>query len=234
MKWGLATAALPIVAHSLTASTEGSSTAEKNGEPGGSVVALASGAQVFYREDWLGAPWMDGEPVLFLHGNLETSEVWYGWVPRMAQRYRLYRPDLPGFGRSKVPSNFEWSLTNYTKMAAEFLDAAGVQSAHIIGAKTGGAIAMQFAATYPQRTRTLVVASGPFSSVDPKTESNSQQVRLGSAATKEEIAYFDKLRDATSPETRHGMGTIISAINLDNLLPKITARTLIITSDRSA
>ena len=93
---------------------------------------------------------------------------------------------------------------------------------------------MQFAATYPQRTRTLVVASGPFSSVDPKTESTSQQVRLGSAATKEEIAYFDKLRDSTSPETRRGIGTIISTINLDNLLPKITARTLIITSDRSA
>ncbi len=234
MKWGLATAGLPIVAHALTASAEGISTAEKNAEPGGSIVTLPSGAQVFYREDWLGAPWLDGEPVLFLHGNLESSEVWYGWVPRMAQRFRLYRPDLPGFGRSKVPANFEWSLANYTKTAADFLDAVGVGSAHIIGAKTGGAIAMQFAATYPQRTRTLVVASGPFSSVDPKTENTSQQVRLGSAATKEEMAYFDKLRDATSPETRRGMGGVISTINLDNLLPKITARTLIITSDRSA
>jgi 3-oxoadipate enol-lactonase len=234
MKWGLATAGLPIVSQALSVSAEGKPAAEVKAAPGGSIVALSSGAQVFYREDWLGAPWVDGEPVLFLHGNLESSEVWYGWVPRMAQRFRLYRPDLPGFGGSKVPANFEWSLANYTKTAADFLDAVGVGSAHIIGAKTGGAIAMQFAATYPQRTRTLVVASGPFSSVDPKTENNSQQVRLGSAATKEEIAYFDKLRDATSPETRRGLGTIISAINLDNLLPKITARTLIITSDRSA
>jgi len=234
MKWGLATAALPIVSQAVSASAQAKSVSEVKAESGGSVVALASGAQIFYREDWLGAPWLDGEPVLFLHGNLETNEVWYGWVPRMAQRFRLYRPDLPGFGRSKVPANFEWSLANYTKMAADFLDAVGVGAAHIIGAKTGGAIAMQFAATYPQRTRTLVVASGPFSSVDPNTENNSQQVRLGPAATKEEMAYFDKLRDATSPETRRGIGTIISAINLDNLLPKITAPTLIITSDRSA
>jgi 3-oxoadipate enol-lactonase len=234
MKWGLASAGLPIVSQALSASAGGKSTSEEKVGPGGSMVALASGAQVFYREDWLGAPWLDGQPVLFLHGNLETSEVWYGWVPRMAQRFRLYRPDLPGFGRSKVPSNFEWSLANYTKMAAEFLDAVGVGSAHIIGAKTGGAIAMQFAATYPQRTRTLVVASGPFSSVDPRTENTSQQVRLGSAATKEEMAYFDKLRDATSPETRRGIGTMISTIDLDDLLPKIAARTLIITSDRSA
>src|ERR1700730_17841694 len=234
VKWGLASEGLPMVAQALTPEAEGAPMPEEKSERGGSTAALRSGLQVFYKEDWLGAPWLDGEPVVFLHGNLETSEVWYGWVPRMAQRFRLYRPDLPGFGRSKVPSNFEWSLTNYTKMAAEFLDAVGVQSAHIIGAKTGGAIAMQFAATYPLRTRTLVVASGPFSSVDPKTESTSQQVRLGSAATKEEMAYFDKMRDATSPETRRGMGKVISSINLDSLLPRISARALIITTDRSA
>ena len=93
---------------------------------------------------------------------------------------------------------------------------------------------MQFAATYPQRTRTLIVASGPFSSVDPRMESATQQLRLGSAATKEEIAYFDKLKDSTSPETIGGVRSVLSAFNLENLLPKITARTLIITSDRSA
>src|ERR1700676_2883929 len=229
VKWGLASAGLPVVAQALTPAAEGAPMPEEKSERGGSTAALRSGLQVFYKEDWLGAPWLDGEPVVFLHGNLETSEVWYGWVPRMAQRFRLYCPDLPGFGRLKAPSNFEWSLTNYTRVVADFLDAIGASSAHIIGA-----IAMQFAATYPQRTRTLVVASGPFSSVDPKTESTSQQIRLGSAASKEEMDYFDKLRDATNPETRRGIGTMISAINLDNLLPKITARTLIITSDRSA
>jgi pimeloyl-ACP methyl ester carboxylesterase len=234
MKWGLASAGLPLVSQALTGSAEAALPAEEKPESGGSMVTLSSGSQMFYRQDWLGAPWLDGEPVLFLHGNLEASEVWYGWVPRMAQRCRLYRPDLPGFGRSKVPANFEWSLANYTKTAAEFLDAVGVASAHIIGAKTGGAIAMQFAATYPQRTRTLVVASGPFGPTDPQTENNSQQVRLGSAATKDEMAYFDKLRDATSPETRRGIRGMLSTINLDSLLPKITARTLIITSDRSA
>jgi len=234
MKWGLASAGLPIVSQALAPAAQARSTPEEKPGPGGSTIALPSGAQLFYKEDWLGAPWLDGEPVLFLHGNLENSEVWYGWVPRMAQHFRLYRPDLPGFGRSKAPSNFEWSLANYARVAADFLDAVGAGSAHVIGAKTGGAIAMQFAATYPQRTRTLVVASGPFSSVDPKTENSSQQGRLGSAATKEEMEYFDKLRDATSPETRHGIGSMISTINLDNLLPKITARTLIITSDRSA
>jgi pimeloyl-ACP methyl ester carboxylesterase len=110
----------------------------------------------------------------------------------------------------------------------------GIESAHIIGAKTGGAIAMQFAATYPQRTRTLVVASGPFGPVDPKFENSPQQIRLGSAASKEEMDYFDELKDDTRPETKRGIRTVISSIHLESLLPRITARTLIITSDRSA
>ena len=234
MKWGLASAGLPMIAQALPLAAEAAATPEDKGERGGSTAALASGVQLYYREDWLGAPWSDGEPVVFLHGNLETGEIWYGWVPRMAQRFRLFRPDLPGFGRSKAPANFEWSLANYTRVVADFLDAVGAGAAHIVGAKTGGAIAMQFAATYPQRTRTLVVASGPFSSVDPKMESSTQQLRLGSAATKEEMAYFDRLKDETSAETRRGIGSMLSAFNLESLLPKIAARTLIITSDRSA
>jgi pimeloyl-ACP methyl ester carboxylesterase len=234
MKWGLASTGLPLISQMFPRAAAAGPVSEPNRNHGGSTATLASGVQLYYREDWLGAPWLDGEPMVFLHGNLETSEIWYGWVPRMAQRFRLYRPDLPGFGHSKAPANFEWSLTNYTKVVADFLDAVGAPAAHIVGAKTGGAIAMQFAATYPKRTRSLVVASGPFSSVDPKMESSTQQLRLGSAATREEMAFFDKLKDETSPETRRGLQTILAAINVDSILPKIAAPTLIITSDRSA
>ena len=234
MKWGLASAGLPLLSQALPQAAEARPLPEDKEQRAGTTATLSSGLQVFYREDWLGAPWLDGEPAIFLHGNLETGEIWYGWVPRMAQRFHLYRLDLPGFGRSKAPANFEWSLANYTKVVADFLDAIGAGSAHIIGAKTGGAIAMQFAATYPQRTRTLVVASGPFSSVDPRMESATQQMRLGSAATKEEMAYFDKLKDGTSRETIRGIRSMLSSFSLEDLLPKITARTLIITSDRSA
>jgi len=235
VKWGLASAGVPLVSHALGAArADGKAKPADSGEHGGSAVSVGSGIQMYYKEDWLGAPWLNGEPALLLHGNLETSDIWFGWVPRMAQQFRLFRPDLPGFGRSTAPPDFEWSLANFAKRVVNFLDAIGVASAHIIGAKTGGAIAMQFAATYPQRTRTLVVASGPFSSLDPATDNNSQQVRLGSLASKEEMAYFDKLRDETSADTRRGVGKMISNFNLESLLPQISAPTLIITSDRSA
>lgn len=233
IKLGLASAGIPLISRALLPVAEAQVKRPENGARGGSMIQVSPGLQMFYREDWLGAPWLDGEPVVFLHGNLENGEIWYGWVPRMAQQFRLFRPDLPGYGRTPTPTNFEWTLESFVKVVANYLDAIGVESAHIVGAKTGGAIAMQFAATYPQRTRTLVVASGPFGSVDPQFENSSQLVRLGANASKEEIAYFDKLRSETKPETRRDIKPLLSTLNLEKLLPRITARTLIITSDRS-
>jgi pimeloyl-ACP methyl ester carboxylesterase len=199
-----------------------------------STAALGSGLQLYYREDWLGAPWVNPEAALLIHGNLESGEVWFGWVPGMARHYRVFRPDLPGFGRSTAPADFDWTLQNMATVLANFLDKVGVSSAHIVGAKTGGVIAMQFAASYPQRTRSLVLASGPFTPVDPKFEHAPQQLRLGSAATPEEMEYFNNLTAAVSKETRVGVQKVLSKINLDDVLPKITAPTLVITSDRSA
>jgi pimeloyl-ACP methyl ester carboxylesterase len=225
---------MPLVSQALHGAAEPAMQNTNTAGRDGSQVTLRPGLQIAYKDEWFGAPWLESEPVVFLHGNLETSAIWFGWVPRMAQRYRLLLPDLPGYGGSTAPADFEWTLENFAKITAEFLDKLGIESAHLVGAKTGGAIVMQFAAMYPKRTRSIVVASGPFTSVDPKAESNSQQLRLGSAATREEIAYFDKMRDETLPETRKGMGKVISSINLDGLLPRISAPALIITTDRSA
>jgi len=136
MKWGLATAGLPIVAHSLTASGEGISTAERNAEPGGSIVALPSGAQVFYREDWLGAPWLDGEPVLFLHGNLDPAKSGTDGCRGWRSVSDCTAPICPASDGRRCPR-----ILNVTRKLHEdggrFLDAVGVGSAHIIGAKTG-------------------------------------------------------------------------------------------------
>jgi 3-oxoadipate enol-lactonase len=234
LQWGLAAAGLPGVVQAADRASSENAQPGQVSERGGSSVSLKSGASIYYLEDWLGAPWMDSDPVLFLHGNSEISTIWYGWVPRMAQHYRLFRPDLPGFGRSTAPANFDWSLAGFAKFVAEFLDAIGVQSAHIVGAKTGGAIALQFAAAYPQRTRSIVVASGPFGPLDPKTELNTQLVRLGSAASKAEMDYFDKMRDDVIPETKHQLTRMLASIVVEPLLARISAPALIITSDRSA
>jgi 3-oxoadipate enol-lactonase len=210
------------------------------GEPGS---ARAQGAlgdvskeELFYRDDWFGEPWRKPETAVLIHGNDESSVVWFGWVPRMGREFRLIRPDLPGFGRSRIPAGFEWSLPSLATFVARVLDKAGVESAHIIGAKTGGAIAMQFAADYPGRTRTLAVASGPASVINIASRSKVPQLdRLGSGASKEMVEYWNNMFATAPQEAAKGLNTALSKFDLarDGVLQRITAPTLVMTADRS-
>jgi 3-oxoadipate enol-lactonase len=199
--------------------------------------ANAPQEDMFYRDDWFGEPWRTPETAVLIHGNDESSIVWYAWVPRMAQEFRVIRPDLPAFGRSRVPPNFEWSLRSLATYVARVLDKAGVQSAHIVGAKTGGAIAMQFAADYPARTRTLSVVSGPASVIAVSNPSPiPQRDRLGTGVSKEMIDYWNTMF-ANAPEVgAAGLRTALSKFDLarDGVLQRIAAPTLVITADKSA
>ena len=104
----------------------------------GPVPAAAQGASAsnpsaedfFYREDWFGEPWRKPETAVLIHGNAESSIVWYAWMPRMGQEFRVLRPDLPGLGRSRIPASFEWTLPSLAAFVARVLDKAGVDSAH--------------------------------------------------------------------------------------------------------
>ena len=190
----------------------------------------------FYREDWLGEPWRRPEPVVLIHGNDESGIEWYAWVPRMAQEYQLIRPDLPGLGHSTVPRGFEYSLANLATFVTQVMDKAGIESAHIIGAKTGGAVAMRFAADHPKRTRTLVVVGGPASPLaiaDPSPI--PQRDRLGSNVSKEMIAYWNTLFSHPEREGVKGLSRSLSNFDLakEGVLQRITAPTLVITADRS-
>ena len=192
---------------------------------------------LFYRDDWFGEPWRTPEVAVLIHGNDESSAVWYGWLPRMAQEFRVIRPDLPGFGRSKVPARFAWSLKSLATFIAQVMDKAGVQSAHIIGAKTGGAIAMQFAADYPARTRTLSVASGPASVIEVTNPSPiPQRDRLGTAASKEMVEYWNTMFKTAPGEGVDGLHEALSKFDLarDGVLQRIKAPSLVITADKSA
>src|SRR5215510_11476326 len=190
----------------------------------------------FYREDWLGEPWRKPEPVVLIHGNDESSVERYAWVPRMAQEYRLIRPDLPGLGHSNITRGFQYSLANLAKFVTQVMDKAGVESAHIIGAKTGGSVAMRFAADYPRRTRTLVVVGGP---ANPLAIANPspipQRDRLGSNVSKEMVEYWNTLFSRPDREGVKGLGEAMSKFDLgkEGVLQRISAPTLVITADRT-
>jgi 3-oxoadipate enol-lactonase len=118
------------------------------------------------------------------------------------------------------------------------LDKVDIDSAHIIGAKAGGTIAMRFAADYPARTRTLSVVSGP-ASVPPTVSffTNPSQIpqldRLGSAASKEMVDYWDNMFKTAAEIPTKGPRAAITDLAKDGVLQRIKAPTLVMTADRS-
>jgi pimeloyl-ACP methyl ester carboxylesterase len=191
----------------------------------------------FFRDDFFGEPWRTPQAMVLIHGALESGIIWYAWLPTMAQQYRVLRPDLPGCGASAVPAGFEWSFPSLAAYVASVLDKAGVESAHVVGAKTGGPIAMQFAADFPQRTRSLCVVSGPASVIsitDPSPV--PQRDRLGSAAPAEMIEYWNAMEKNAPVAGTQGLNAALSSFDLerDGVLQRIAAPSLIITADKSA
>src|SRR6202045_51470 len=196
----------------------------------GASASNASAEDFFYREDWFGEPWRKPETAVLIHGNAESSIVWYAWMPRVAQDFRVLRPDLPGLGRSRIPAGFEWSLPGLAAFVAHVLDKAGADSAHIIGAKAGGAIAMQFAADYPARTRTLSVVHVPTAVANASVPASAtsfapQQARLGSAASKEMVDYWEHMFTTASEIPAKGLVTAVyrSDPTKNGLLQRIKA-----------
>lgn len=191
----------------------------------------------FFRDDWFGEPWRKPEAIVLVHGALESGIVWYAWVPTLAKHYRVLRPDLPGCGLATVPAGFKWSFAGLAAYVASVLDKAGVESAHIVGAKTGGPIAMQFAADFPGRTRTLSVVSGPASVISIANPSPvPQKDRLGSSASPEMIEYWTRMEKDAPPAGTQGLNAALSSFDLerDGVLQRIKAPALIVTADKSA
>ena len=67
----------------------------------------ADGVTVFYRE----AGPQDAPVVLLLHGFPTSSFQYRELIPRLADRYRVIAPDLPGFGFTEVPEKRHYKYT---------------------------------------------------------------------------------------------------------------------------
>jgi pimeloyl-ACP methyl ester carboxylesterase len=100
----------------------------------------------------------EGEPVVLVHGLSGSTLWWRRNVPALAQNYRVYSVDLPGFGSMR-----SWHTRFVLKQAASWLlqwmDEVGLQRVHLIGHSMGGYICLWLAAHYPERVSQLVLAA---------------------------------------------------------------------------
>ena len=115
----------------------------------------ADGVNVFYRE----AGPRDAPVVLLLHGFPTSSFQFRELIPRLANRYRVLAPDLPGFGFTVVREErrYVYTFDSLAKTMLAFTDALNLTKYALYifdyGAPTGLRMAMQ----HPDRVTAILV-----------------------------------------------------------------------------
>ena len=95
-------------------------------------------------------------PVLMIQGLGASKNAWNLQRIAMATRFRIISFDNRGAGRSDKPTE-PFTLEQMADDAIVVLDAAGVETAHVVGASMGGVISQIVAVKYPQRVRSLTL-----------------------------------------------------------------------------
>ncbi len=118
------------------------------------VVLREDGAEISWESD--GA--QDAPPVLLIMGLAYPAAMWFRLVPALAERYRVIRVDNRGAGLTGDVVGAPYTVPTMAADCLAVLDAAGIDSAHVVGASMGGLIAQEIALTAPERVTSLCLA----------------------------------------------------------------------------
>lgn len=101
-----------------------------------------------------------GEPLVLIHGFTLDRRVWDDQFDVFAECYRVVRLDLRGFGKSALPTAESYRHVDDLRAFFDYLD---LQRATLIGLSMGGGVALDYALTYPETVRALVLVDSTLS-----------------------------------------------------------------------
>ena len=156
----------------------------------------------------------DGPAILFAHGAGGNAAIWYQQVAFFAEKgYRCITFDHRTFARS--PAALETiSVPQFRDDALAVLDAAGVDSAHLVGQSMGGFTVLRMALDAPDRVKSLTLSATPGGLPNPApTDSAANLTRSDADAGSGILRTMSKATLANPPLVQ--LYQAIAAFNLD-------------------
>jgi 3-oxoadipate enol-lactonase/4-carboxymuconolactone decarboxylase len=98
-----------------------------------------------------------GAPLVLLHSLGTNAHLWDSQAAALSRGFRVIRPDLRGHGLTDCTPG-PYSVALLADDLAALLDALGAERVHLGGISIGGLIAQAFAAAYPVRVESLILA----------------------------------------------------------------------------
>jgi pimeloyl-ACP methyl ester carboxylesterase len=114
----------------------------------------------------------DGDPVIFLHGVGGHAEAFARNIVPLSQNFRAISLDYLGFGLTDRPAE-PATREDYITHLLNFMDAAGIEKAHLVGESLGGWVSFWTAITHPDRVGKLISVCGAQLAVE--TDEQSQR-----------------------------------------------------------
>jgi 3-oxoadipate enol-lactonase len=138
-------------------------------------MAPAEGGRLYYEERG------EGPGVVLIHAGLWDSRIWDAQMEPFAERHRVVRYDLRGFGRSEWPS----VPFSFRQDVADVMAHAGLTRAALVGASIGGGLAIDVALERPELVTALVLIAPGLSGDDtPDDERTASLMAQAEEATK--------------------------------------------------
>lgn len=116
------------------------------------------GVKVFYRE----AGPVDAPVILLLHGFPTSSFQYRELIPRLADRYHVIAPDLPGFGFTEVPADrgYVYTFDSLARTMLAFTEALKLQRFAMYVFDYGAPTGFRLALMAPERVTAIVSQNG--------------------------------------------------------------------------
>lgn len=161
------------------------------------------GVRIHYQDEG------SGPAVVLIHEAHASLRTWEPWARELRDRYRVIRFDLTGHGLTGPDRTGDYTLARTLQLLDGFVNQLNLQRFALGGSSLGGAIAVHYAARYPQRVDRLILVNAE--SIRPSVANpglpfdSAQTFELFSAVAPRLTAYAmlsDGFADASRiPET---------------------------------
>lgn len=102
-----------------------------------------------------------GPPVILLHGWTQAWNTWRSTIETFQDQYRMYAPDLWGFGESDKNRRQSFEVRDFIALITQFMDALGIVEVPLMGHSMGGTTALGVALKHPERVSKVAVVGSP-------------------------------------------------------------------------
>jgi 2-hydroxy-6-oxonona-2,4-dienedioate hydrolase len=174
-----------------------------------------------------------GRPaVILVHGLIVSGRYMLPTLKQLAGHYRVYAPDLPGFGKSEKPPTV-LDIPGLSGALSAWMDAVGLKEAALVGNSMGCQVIAHLAARRPELVERAVLQAP---TMDPLGHSVTRQVaRFLLDVPREPPSLVPiELRDLLAAGLRRGWRTLRYGLEnrIEENLPRVRAPTLVVRGSR--